>query len=109
MIFTTQEKLIEDWKAFLKSKSTFRKIAENLDLNPQDLTKIFNKRHFTFTECALLLKAINHSLFIDFVDDSIGEEYIKLNENQKQVLRTYEALSDIGKAEFRGMLKGMLK
>lgn len=110
MIYSTQDELKNELKKKLKGFKTLAQISKDVGLNnPQDMTKIWDRKFFTFDDCAMLLRGINHSLFLDFLDDSKGEEYLKLNEHQKTILRTYEALSDIGKAEFRGMLKGMLR
>lgn len=107
MIYDNQDTLISALRKKLKEHGTFTDVAAKLGITPQDLNKIFLKTWFTFDDASKLLKAIGNRLYITFLEP--GDEVMHLTEQQKNLLTTYESLSDIQKAELRGMLKGMLK
>lgn len=43
-----------------------RTIAKELDISPQGLTKLLNKKNFGFEDAEKILKAMGHTLVIDF-------------------------------------------
>ena len=53
-------------KLLLDEKTTQRAIAEKLDIKPQGLTKILNKKNFSFEDAEKILSAIGYHLVIDF-------------------------------------------
>lgn len=107
MIYKNQFDLIDQIKKRIKQYGTYTDCGRKISINPQDLHKLFLKTHFDFDDCSRVLKGIDNKLYIAFL--APGDEVVKLTENQKNLLTTYEALNDIQKAELRGMLKGMLK
>lgn len=107
MIYDNQNTLISVLRKRIKEHYTFTDVANKLGITPQDLNKIFLKTWFTFDDCNKLLKAIGNRLYITFLEPE--DEVMHLTEQQKNLLATYESLSEIQKAELRGMLKGMLK
>lgn len=58
--------LIEIKKLMLENKITQRQIADKLDMKPQGLTKLMNKKNFCFDDAAKILDAIGYDLLIDF-------------------------------------------
>ena len=58
--------LIEIKKLMLENKITQRQIADKLDMKPQGLTKLMNKKKFGFDDAAKILDAIGYDLLIDF-------------------------------------------
>ena len=50
----------------LENKITQRQIADKLDMKPQGLTKLMNKKNFGFDDAAKILDAIGYDLLIDF-------------------------------------------
>lgn len=107
MIYKNQQDLIDQVKKRIKQYCYYSDVASKIGLTPQDLHKLFLKTHFDFDDCSRVLKGIDNKLYVAFL--APGDEVVKLSENQKNLLTTYEALNDIQKAELRGMLKGMLK
>lgn len=43
-----------------------RQIADKLNITPQALTKILNKKNFGFDDAKRLLDALDHELFYEF-------------------------------------------
>lgn len=58
--------LIEIKKLMLESKTTQREIADKLGIKPQGLTKILNKKNFSFEDAQKILFVMGYDLVIDF-------------------------------------------
>lgn len=58
--------LIEIKKLMLETKTTQREIAEKLGIKPQGLTKILNKKNFSFEDAQKILAAMNYDLIVEF-------------------------------------------
>lgn len=58
--------LIEIKKLILESKTTQREIADKLGIKPQGLTKILNKKNFSFEDVQKILFVMGYDLVIDF-------------------------------------------
>lgn len=58
--------LIEIKKIMLETKTTQREIASKLGLKPQGLTKMLNKKNFSFEDAQKILATMNYDLIIDF-------------------------------------------
>lgn len=58
--------LIEIKKIMLESKTTQREIADKLGLKPQGLTKLFNKKNFSFEDAKKILATMGYELVVDF-------------------------------------------
>lgn len=58
--------LIEIKKLILESKTTQREIADKLGIKPQGLTKILNKKNFSFEDAQKILFVMGYDLVIDF-------------------------------------------
>lgn len=50
-----------------KSEKTQREIADNLNIKPQGLNKILNKKNFSFEDMQNILSAIGYELYIEFL------------------------------------------
>lgn len=50
-----------------KSGKTQREIADNLNIKPQGLNKILNKKNFSFEDMQNILSAIGYELYIEFL------------------------------------------
>lgn len=48
-----------------KSGKTQREIADNLNIKPQGLNKILNKKNFSFEDMQNILSAIGYELYIE--------------------------------------------
>lgn len=62
--------LIEIKKIMLETKTTQREIAAKLGLKPQGLTKMFNKKNFSFEDAQKILATMNYDLVVDFKQPS---------------------------------------
>lgn len=62
--------LIEIKKIMLETKTTQREIAAKLGLKPQGLTKMFNKKNFSFEDARKILSAMGYNLVVDFKQPS---------------------------------------
>ena len=49
-----------------KSGKTQREIADNLNIKPQGVNKILNKKNFSFEDMQNILSAIGYELYIEF-------------------------------------------
>lgn len=58
--------LIEIKKIMLETKTTQREIADKLGIKPQGLTKILNKKNFSFEDAQKILNTMGYDLVIDF-------------------------------------------
>jgi len=59
--------IIEIRKLFLDNKISQREIAAKLEITPQGLTKLLNKKNFGFEDAQKILRAIGYELVIDFI------------------------------------------
>ena len=57
----------------LEKQISQREIAERLNIKPQGLTKLLNKKNFGFEDAQKILSAIGYDLIIDFQQSSITE------------------------------------
>lgn len=62
----TEQILIEIKKLMLETKTTQREIADKLGLKPQGLTKLFNKKNFSFEDAKKILATMGYELVVDF-------------------------------------------
>lgn len=58
--------LIEIKKLMLDVKITQREIAEKLGIKPQGLTKMLNKKNFSFEDAKKILGTMEYDLIVDF-------------------------------------------
>ena len=65
--------IIEIKKLMLEKQISQREIAERLNIKPQGLTKLLNKKNFGFEDAQKILSAIGYDLIIDFQQSSIAE------------------------------------
>ena len=65
--------IIEIKKLMLEKQISQREIAERLNIKPQGLTKLLNKKNFGFEDAQKILSAIGYDLIIDFQQSSITE------------------------------------
>nr|DAU25733.1 MAG TPA: Helix-turn-helix XRE-family like protein [Caudoviricetes sp.] len=66
-IYETNEQLIiELKKLMLEIKVSQRQIAERLGITPQGLTKLFNKKNFSFEDASKIADAMGYQLEISF-------------------------------------------
>ena len=68
-----EQVIIEIKKLMLEKQISQREIAERLNIKPQGLTKLFNKKNFSFEDAQKILSAIGYDLIIDFQQSSITE------------------------------------
>ena len=58
--------VIEIKKLMLEKQISQREIAEQLNIKPQGLTKLLNKKNFGFEDAQKVLSAMVYDLVIDF-------------------------------------------
>lgn len=58
--------IVEIKKLMLEENISQRTIAEKLEIKPQGLTKMLNKKNFGFDDAAKILSAMGYELVIDF-------------------------------------------
>ena len=58
--------VIEIKKLMLEKQISQREIAEQLNIKPQGLTKLLNKKNFGFEDAQKVLSAMDYDLVIDF-------------------------------------------
>ena len=68
-----EQVIIEIKKLMLEKQISQREIAERLNIKPQGLTKLLNKKNFSFEDAQKILSAIGYDLIIDFQQSSITE------------------------------------
>lgn len=68
-----EQVIIEIKKLMLEKQISQREIAERLNIKPQGLTKLLNKKNFGFEDAQKILSAIGYDLIIDFQQSSITE------------------------------------
>lgn len=68
MTFTDNEQIvIEIKKLLLSTKTTQRELAAIMQLTPQGLTKLFNKKNFGFEDARKILDALGYDLALTFI------------------------------------------
>ncbi len=71
VIFKNNEQiLIEIKKILLETKTTQREVADKLGLKPQGLTKMLNKKNFSFEDAQKILATMGYDLIVDFKQPS---------------------------------------
>lgn len=68
-----EQVIIEIKKLMLEKQISQREIAERLNIKPQGLTKLFNKKNFGFEDAQKILSAIGYDLIINFQQSSTTE------------------------------------
>ncbi len=69
MIYENNEQLaIELKKLMLDCKLSQREIADRLEIKPQGLTKLMNKKNFGFNDAQKILNAMGYELDINFTE-----------------------------------------
>lgn len=58
--------VIEIKKLMLEKQISQREIAKQLNIKPQGLTKLLNKKNFGFEDAQKVLSAMGYDLIIDF-------------------------------------------
>ena len=61
-----EQLLIELKKLMLETKITQREIATKLNIKPQGLTKLLNKKNFSFEDAQKILAVLGYDLIVDF-------------------------------------------
>ena len=61
-----QQIVIEIKKLMLEKQVSQREIAERLNIKPQGLTKLLNKKNFGFEDAEKVLSALGYDLVLDF-------------------------------------------
>jgi len=58
--------VIEIKKLMLETKISQREIADKMNIKPQGLTKLLNKKNFGFEDAEKILSVMGYNLIIDF-------------------------------------------
>lgn len=58
--------VIEIKKLMLETKMSQREIADKMNIKPQGLTKLLNKKNFGFEDAEKILSIMGYNLIIDF-------------------------------------------
>ena len=58
--------VIEIKKLMLETKMSQREIADKMNIKPQGLTKLLNKKNFSFEDAEKILSVMGYNLIIDF-------------------------------------------
>ena len=58
--------VIEIKKLMLETKMPQREIADKMNIKPQGLTKLLNKKNFGFEDAEKILSVMGYNLIIDF-------------------------------------------
>ena len=67
IIYKDNEQIvIEIKKLMLENKISQREIADKMNIKPQGLTKILNKKHFGFEDAERILSAMGYNLIVYF-------------------------------------------
>ena len=69
MAFTytnSEQMLIEIKKLLLDEHVTQRDLADRLEMKPQGLTKLLNKKNFSFEDAQRILSALGYNLIVGF-------------------------------------------
>lgn len=66
--------VIEIKKLMLENKISQREIADKMNIKPQGLTKILNKKNFGFEDAEKILSAMGYNLMVDFQNSQTQPE-----------------------------------
>ncbi len=67
IIYKDNEQIvIEIKKLMLENRISQREIADKMNIKPQGLTKILNKKNFGFEDAERILSAMGYNLIVDF-------------------------------------------
>ena len=58
--------VIEIKRLMLETKMSQREIADKMNIKPQGLTKLLNKKNFGFEDAEKILSVMGYNLIIDF-------------------------------------------
>ena len=58
--------VIEIKKLMLETKMSQREIADKMNIKPQGLTKLLNKKNFGFEDAEKIISVMGYKLIIDF-------------------------------------------
>lgn len=98
MIFKNNQSLISALKTQIKNSGhTLTFVCQKLGIVPQRMTDILAKKNFSFNDCSDILKTIDCKLNVNF--SAHNDDFFEL----------YDRLSDLQKAEIKGIMKGILK
>lgn len=61
-----EQVILEIKKLMLENKISQKQIADNLNITPQALTKLLNKKNFGFEDAQRILTVMGYELTIDF-------------------------------------------
>ena len=65
--YTNSEQMLTEIKKLLLAEHvTQRDLADRLDLKPQGLTKLLNKKNFSFEDAQRILSALGYNLIVGF-------------------------------------------
>ncbi len=67
LYYNNEQLQIEIKKLMLENKITQRTIAKRLNLLPQGLQKMMNKKNFSFQDAQKILGAMGYDLALDFI------------------------------------------
>lgn len=70
----SEQILIEIKKVMLEAKTTQREVADKLGIKPQGLTKMLNKKNFSFEDAQKILATMGYDLIIDMQRDTQPNE-----------------------------------
>lgn len=66
-VYTNSEQMLTEIKKLLLDEHiTQRDLADRLGIKPQGLTKLLNKKNFSFDDAQRILAALGYDLTIDF-------------------------------------------
>lgn len=69
MIFKDNNQLKNEYKKLLIDKKISQEeVAKLLNITPQNLNKIFNKKNLSFNDISKLLNAVDSDLYFEFKD-----------------------------------------
>lgn len=63
---SNEQIVIEIKKLMLETKMSQREIADKMNIKPQGLTKLLNKKNFGFEDAEKILSVMGYNLIIDF-------------------------------------------
>lgn len=58
--------VIEIKKLMLENRTSQREISEKLNITPQGLTKLLNKKNFGFEDAQKIIGTMGYELYLDF-------------------------------------------
>jgi Helix-turn-helix. len=65
--------IVEIKKLMLDCNISQRDLAKQLNITPQGLTKLFNKKNFSFEDAQKILQCFNYSLIVEFSADTVTD------------------------------------